>query len=280
MLVESGQVAVVTGAARGIGRAIATELASRGVSVVIVDLRAEPLGAVAEELAAAGDGAVVPATVDVADAEAMTALAQRVQERFGRIDLVINNAGIAPNDGKPMWEADLAQWRRVVDVNLFGMLHGIRAFVPHLVAAGRGHVVNIASLAGLSGTPLSASYGTSKHAAVALSEMLLAELELMGLPIGVTVVCPGFVRTPMVEENRDMTRGPEWADRLGADATALLESIEETMKDMLEPDEAARRVLAAVEAGALHTLPTGDVADGARTRTRRVLDAIEASGSD
>lgn len=278
MLIEPGQVAVVTGAARGIGRAIATELVSRGVSVVIADLRAESLGAVAEELAAVGDGVVMPVTVDVTDAEAMTALAQRVQERFGRIDLVVNNAGIAPNDGRPMWEADLVQWRRVVDVNLFGMLHGVRAFVPHLVEVGRGHVVNIASLAGLSGTPLSASYGTSKHAAVALSETLSAELELMGSPIGVTVVCPGFVRTPMVEETREMTRDPEWADRFGGDATALLESIEETMKGMLEPDEAARRVLAAVEAGALHALPTGDVADGARTRTRRVLDAIEAAG--
>lgn len=279
MRIESEQVAVVTGAARGIGRAIAAELAGRGLSVVVADLREDDLRAVVDELTALGGGAVVPATVDVGDADAMTALAQRVQERFGRVDLVVNNAGIAPSDGNPLWEADLAQWRRVVDVNLFGMLHGVRAFVPHLVAAGRGHVVNVASLAGLIGTPLSASYGTSKHAAVALSEALWAELEMMRIPVGVTVVCPGFVRTPMVEETRAMTRRPEWADRLGADAAAVLDSIEETMKDMIEPEEAARRILAAVENDVLHALPTGDVADGARARAQRVLDAIDAANT-
>ncbi|GAB3290747.1 SDR family oxidoreductase [Parasphingorhabdus pacifica] len=277
MRIEAGQVAVVTGAAGGIGCAIATELAGRGVSVVAVDVREDEVRSAVDELVASGgDGEFLPAAVDVTDAEAMAALAQRVMEHFGRIDLVFNNAGIAPHEGKPLWEADPDQWRRVVDVNLFGVLHGIRAFVPHLVAAGRGHVINTASIAGLAGTPFSASYGASKHAVVATSEALRAELDMTGLPIGVTVVCPGFVRTPMVEGTWDMTQQQEWLDKLGTDAETILESINETMKDMLEPAEAARRVLTAVENDVLHSLPCGDVADGARTRAQNILDVIDA----
>ena len=275
MRIESGQVAVVTGAAGGIGRAIAAELVDRGVSVVLADVREDSVRSLVDELAAAG-GELLPAAVDVTDAEAMAALAQRVREHFGRIDLVFNNAGIAPHEGKPLWEADLTHWRQVVDVNLFGVLHGIRAFVPHLVAAGRGHVINTASIAGLAGTPFSTSYGASKHAVVATSEALRVELDMMGLPIGVTVVCPGFVRTPMVEGTWDMTEQQEWADRLGTNAATVRASVEETMKDMLEPDEAARRILTAVENDVLHALPNGDVADGVRTRAQSILDAVDA----
>lgn len=274
MRIESGQVAVVTGAAGGIGRALAAELVGRGVSVVLADVREDSVRSHADELATTG-GELLPAAVDVTDAEAMAALAQRVLDHFGRIDLVFNNAGIAPHEGKPLWEADLSQWRQVVDVNLFGVLHGIRAFVPHLVAAGRGHVVNTASIAGLAGTPFSTSYGASKHAVVATSEALRVELDMMGLPIGVTVVCPGFVRTPMVEGTWDMTEQQEWADRLGTSAATVRASIEETMKDMLEPDEAARRILTAVENDVLHALPNGDVADGVRTRAQRILDVVD-----
>ena len=224
MLIEPGQVAVVTGAAQGIGRALAAELGGRGASVALVDLHEGGVRQTAGEL---GDTAV-PFVADVTDGDAVASVAERLLARFGRLDLVVNNAGVAPNDGKPLWEADLADWRRVVEVNLFGVLHGIRAFVPHLVAAGRGHVLNIASLAGLTGTPLSASYGTSKHAVVALSETLRAEFELLGTPIGVTVACPAFVRTPMVERTREIVESPQWAEKLGDNAVAALDAIAET----------------------------------------------------
>lgn len=275
MRVESGQVAVVTGAARGLGRGLAGELVRRGASVVLADLQEEAAQEAARELA--GEGAEVePAVVDVADPDAMHALARRVLDRFGRLDLVVNNAGVVPSGAKPMWEADLQEWRRTVDVNLFGVLHGVRAFVPHLVAADRGHVINIASLAGLAGTPLTASYGATKHAVVALSEMLEAELAMKGLSIGVSVVCPGFVRTSMTEGMQDASAMQEWAEQMGTSGSELIGMMEETAKDMLEPDEAARRILEAAESGALHVLPSGDVADGAWNRARRVLDALES----
>jgi NAD(P)-dependent dehydrogenase (short-subunit alcohol dehydrogenase family) len=243
--------------------------------VVLADLQEEAAQEAARELA--GEGAEVEsAVVDVADPDAMHALARRVLDRFGRLDLVVNNAGVVPSGAKPMWEADLQEWRRTVDVNLFGVLHGVRAFVPHLVAAGRGHVINIASLAGLAGTPLTASYGATKHAVVALSEMLEAELAMKGLSIGVSVVCPGFVRTSMTEGMQDASAMQEWAEQMGTSGSELIGMIEETAKDMLEPDEAARRILEAAESGALHVLPSGDVADGAWNRARRVLDALES----
>lgn len=275
MRVESGQVAVVTGAARGLGRGLAGELVRRGASVVLADLQEETVQETARELA--GEGAEVEsAVVDVADPDAMHALARRVLDRFGRLDFAVNNAGVVPSGAKPMWEADLQEWRRTVDVNLFGVLHGVRAFVPHLVEAGRGHVINVASLAGLAGTPLTASYGATKHAVVALSEMLEAELAMKGLSIGVSVVCPGFVRTSMTEGMQDASAMQEWAEQMGTSGSELIGVIEETARDMLEPDEAARRILEAVGSGALHVLPSGDVADGAWNRARRVLDALES----
>lgn len=275
MIIDAGQVAVVTGAAQGLGRAIAAELAGRGVSVVMADLQEGAVHRAAREIGADG-GTVLPSVVDVADADAVADLAELSLQRFGRIDVVVNNAGIAPREGTPLWESDLAQWRRIVEVNLLGVLHGVRAFVPHLVAAGRGHVVNVASLAGLAGTPLSASYGVTKHGVVALSEALRAEFDMLGHPIGVTVVCPGFVRTPMVDGMRELTGAQDWVELLGSGAAEVIEAIRQTMSDMLEPTEAATRILGAVEADRLHALPSGDIADGARTRVQIILDALDA----
>lgn len=275
MRIEAGQAAVVTGAASGIGRAMALELAARGVHVVVADLAEDGVDSVAEEIVAAG-GQAMPAAVDVTDARALHELARRAIEHTGHIELVVNNAGIVPNPA-PMWELDLADWRRVVEVNLFGVMNGIRAFVPHLVAAGRGHVINTASVAGLIGTPWSSAYGISKHGVVAASENLRAELDLAGVQVGVTVVCPGYVRTPMVEQMLRRLDEPEAREQLDPDLHA---SMVNSLTEILEPDEAARRVFAAVEAEQLYALPTGDVQGGARARAERVLQALDAAEAD
>lgn len=273
MRIEAGQVAVVTGAGSGLGRALALELAGRGVHVVLADLDERGLQAAAADVESAGVRAL-PELVDVTDAGAVAALAERAVAATAHVDLVVNNAGITPEEPAAMWELELGEWHRVLEVNLFGVMHGIRAFTPHLVAADRGHVVNIASLAGLISTPWSSAYAISKHGVVAASETLRAELDIAGSAVGVTAVCPGFVRTPMVDRMREQLDSPAWRERFGEEVrSAALESL----NDVLDPEEAARRALAAVEADQLHVLPSGDAHGGARARAERILAALDAS---
>ena len=193
MILEAGQVAVWTGAAQGLGRALAAGLIDRGVSGVLADITSERLQTTAQEFTV-GDGRALPVITDVSDATAVEALACRTREHFGQIDLVVNNAGIG--GGQPLWHTDSQDWQRVVAVNVLGVVHGIQVFVPHLARAGAGHVVNIASLSGLAATPFAGIYCASKYAVVAISETLRLKLEATGLPIGVTVACPALVRTP------------------------------------------------------------------------------------
>jgi NAD(P)-dependent dehydrogenase (short-subunit alcohol dehydrogenase family) len=218
----------------------------------------------------------------VSDTAAVGVLASRTLEHFGRVDVVVNNAGIATPDGRSVWQTDPEDWRRVLGVNLLGVVHGIQAFVPHLVAAGAGHVVNIASLAGLTVLPFGSAYCASKHAVVAVSETLRAELGMMGLPIGVTVVCPGYVRTPMVEAlftSLQAGDDAQLAERLPAGLSAeqvqqVKAMLEQGIPTMMEPDVVAQRILTAVEADQLYALTHGDFEDAVRRRAERILAVL------
>lgn len=282
MIIEAGQVAVVTGAAQGLGRALAAGLVDRGVSVALADTAQERLRDTAEAFIMRG-GQVLPVVTDVSDAAAMGALASRTLDHFGRVDVVVNNAGIAVTNGRPLWQTDPQDWHRVLAVNLLGVVHGIQAFVPHLVTAGAGHVVNIASLAGLIASPLGSAYCASKHAVVAISETLRAELDMLGLPIGVTVACPAYVRTPMTEGMFTLLQTGDDArlvQRLPAGLS--VEQMEQVrarlvqgMATMMEPDVAAEHILAAVEADRLYVLTHGDFEDRARRRVQGILAALD-----
>lgn len=184
-------VAVVTGAASGIGRALTEELVARGAHVVAADLELEAVTKLAQALA----GKVTPAHLDVTDRDAVTALVQRTAAEHGRLDYMFNNAGIgaAGSVYDHTWEA----WNRVIDVNLNGVLHGVRAAYPIMRAQGFGHIVNTASMAGLVATAMAASYATTKHAVVGLSKALRAEAADEG--IRVSVFCPGVIRTAIIE---------------------------------------------------------------------------------
>jgi NAD(P)-dependent dehydrogenase (short-subunit alcohol dehydrogenase family) len=185
-----GERIFVTGGASGLGRAIAVRFARAGWRVAIGDVN-EARGA--EALAGAADAVLL--RCDVAREEDLAAVARRLEERWGGVDVVVNNAGVA--SGGAIDEVSIDEWRRVLDVNLLGVVRGCRVFVPVLKRQGGGHLVNVASMAGLLDVPLMASYNAPKAAVVSLSETLQHELAEHG--IAVTVVCPSFFRTNLAE---------------------------------------------------------------------------------
>jgi NAD(P)-dependent dehydrogenase (short-subunit alcohol dehydrogenase family) len=186
-------VVVITGAASGIGWATAQAFYERGARVCLVDIDPRVFSAAAELGPRAQSY-----QVDVTDGAAVYALADEIVDRFGRVDVLHNNAGVCIS--KPIAQTTLADWKWVLDINLWGVIHGISAFVPILLRQGHGHIVNTASLAGLMPFPLVVAYCASKYAVVGLSEALATELAPAG--IGVTVECPGMVATQLFENAR------------------------------------------------------------------------------
>jgi short-subunit dehydrogenase len=185
-----GAVAVVTGASSGIGESTALLLARRGARVMVAARRLERLEALTERIGARG-GEALPVRCDVAEPGDLAELVERTHEAYGRCDVLVNNAGIP--GGGPFRTLPTAQIERVVRVNLLGVMLGTRAFLPMMLERGRGHIVNVASLAGRYATPGSAVYGASKHGVVAFGESLYYELKPFG--ILVTTVNPGFTKT-------------------------------------------------------------------------------------
>ena len=188
-----GRVAVVTGAAAGIGLALAEGFLAAGARVVMADIDGDRLGREASRLRLAG-AELLEARVDVGDPQAVDDLARRTVERFGRVDVLCNNAGTIAFG--PVWELDLAEWYRVVRVNLLSVVHGVRSFVPVMRANGDdGYIVNIASMAAFMQLGGVSPYVATKHAVVGLSIALAEDLEQAGSSISVSVVCPGMVAT-------------------------------------------------------------------------------------
>jgi NAD(P)-dependent dehydrogenase (short-subunit alcohol dehydrogenase family) len=188
-----GRAAVVTGAASGIGLAISEALAAAGVRVLMTDLDGE---AVTRAASAVGGAEVIARAVDVRDPDALARAADLAVERFGALHVAVNNAGIV--NGGNSWELPLEEWHRVIDVDLWGVIHGVGAFVPRILASGEeGHVVNVASMAAVTARTGIGPYTVAKHGVLGLSDVLRAELEAIGAPVGVSVVMPGMIRTGM-----------------------------------------------------------------------------------
>ena len=265
MKLERGQVAVVTGGASGIGFAMARRFAREGLAVVLADVERGALDRAVGELRASGAEAHGHVT-DVRDPEAMEALAHEVWKRNGRADVLCNNAGVATL-GR-IADQTLADWEWVFGVNFWGVLHGIRAFLPKLQAAGRpAHIVNTASLAGLVNSPMLAPYFVSKHAVVSLSECLHLELLAEGSPIGVSVLCPGFVKTSIMDSSRNREAGPSEAEQLERPGAGQLDQIMRFgITTGMDPAEVADKVFAAVTDGRFWVLPH----DGSCDRVRAV----------
>ncbi|HEY6532510.1 MAG TPA: SDR family NAD(P)-dependent oxidoreductase [Acidimicrobiales bacterium] len=190
-----GRSAVVTGAASGIGLAVCEAFCAQGMKVLMLDVQADLLSEQAARLAADGHE-VHPMVVDVSDPDAVEAAAAAAVERFGALHVAVNNAGIIV--GGLSWELSLEQWQSVLGVNLWGVIHGVRSFVPRILATGEeGHVVNTASMAAVLPIRNIAPYTVAKHGVLGLSDVLRAELEDQGAPVGVSVVMPGMIQTAL-----------------------------------------------------------------------------------
>jgi NAD(P)-dependent dehydrogenase (short-subunit alcohol dehydrogenase family) len=197
-----GRTAVVTGAAAGIGRALAERCASEGMNVVLADVEADALQAATKAIEEHGVRAIGVRT-DVTQSDSLRELAGRTLDEFGGVHLLCNNAGVFAAGGV-LWETPLADFEWQFSVNIMGIIHGIQAFVPIMLEqAGEAHVVNTASMAGVTSSPLSGGYFASKHAAVSLSETLFHELEQRGSQIGVSVLCPELVATRIGDAERN-----------------------------------------------------------------------------
>jgi NAD(P)-dependent dehydrogenase (short-subunit alcohol dehydrogenase family) len=233
----ANKVAVVTGAASGIGLGLVERLLDEGMSVAMADVELGALEAAAEPLLAQGLP-VLPVQTDVSDADAVDRLAERTVDAFGAVHVVCNNAGVTTN-GRA-WELGLEDWRWVIDVNLWGVIHGIRTFVPLLVEQGEGHVVNTSSMAGVGILNNLAPYLASKHAVTAMSEGLAAELAEAGSSVGVSVLCPGAVRTKILSSARNREPGVGPGQQVPAEVVELIDQ-------GLEPSAVAGMVVDAVQ---------------------------------
>ena len=244
-----GRVAVVTGAASGIGRALVDRFAAEGMRVVLADIERQALDDAWREVAAEhGDDAVLAVPTDVGDDASVEALAAATFERFGTAHVVCNNAGVGV--GGLTWTVPADRWRWAVDVNLLGVARGVRAFVPRMIEQGEGHVVNTASAAGLLTGPVMAPYYATKHAVVALSEALWFDLQVVGSPVGVSVLCPEWVRTRIHESERNRPEGvDEMPGVADGDGPGVREVIQGLVAGGLDPAAVAATVVEAIRSG-------------------------------
>jgi NAD(P)-dependent dehydrogenase (short-subunit alcohol dehydrogenase family) len=266
MRLTARMVAVVTGGASGIGRSLALALADRGLRIALTDVEAPTLIEVAGELRSSGAD-VLERAMDVADPSAVASFASFVDEWFGPVDLVCNVAGVV-GPRVPTWEQRAVDWQWVVQVNLLGVANVLRAFLPPMVGRNAGHVVNVASIAGLAPIPGggNAPYAASKFGVVGLSETLREELNEVAPAVGVTIVCPGPVATRIHDAARNRPAALQ-GERTGPEPRPAFANT----ATRISPTEAATQILAAVEEDRCYLLTNPENAPDIRARMSRLL---------
>jgi NAD(P)-dependent dehydrogenase (short-subunit alcohol dehydrogenase family) len=272
-----GRVAVVTGAASGIGFALAEALAAEGAQVVLADIEQEPLDAAVRRLRANGHRSVGVRT-DVRHERDVRQLADATMSEFGAVHIVCNNAGV--ESGALFSDIPLRTWEWVMDVNFWGVVHGCRTFLPLLRAQEEGHIVNTASMSALATDQSTMTpYACSKFAVHALSECLETELRGAGENIGVSVIMPGPIRTQMLDAERNRPLGVPATDTVPA-RRVWRDAMSGAMRERgLEPDTVAAQVVEAIRAGRFFVLTHPDGALAAvRRRLRRMTDDVPPAG--
>ena len=268
----TGKTAFVTGAAGGIGFALAKSFAQAGMKVMLADIEAETLAGAVESLAADADIAGV--SCDVADPVSVERAAQASFQAFGNVHVVCNNAGVAGGSG--IDDISIDNWRWVIDVNLMGVVHGIAAFLPHIRAHGEGgHIVNTASMAGMQSGLGFSPYVASKFAVVAMSEGLAMQLKPDG--IGVTVLCPGYVRTGIGQSgrNRPARYGPAQTPDPASPGGLLIAHIAQSLAAGLDPMQVATCVLTAIREDELYVFTHPEMRDEVDERFAAIQAALD-----
>ena len=269
-----GKVAVVTGGASGIGLAMATRFAAEGMRLVLADIEDAVLEQAASDLRENG-AEVLTVQTDCGDAASMDNLAEESLAHYGSVHVVCNNAGVGARG--TMWELGVNDWEFVLRVNLWGVIHGVRVFAPHLVEQDEGHIVNTGSMAGLVSVSGTGPYNVSKHGVVTLSETLYGELQDAGSNVGVSVLCPGIIRTNLRNSERNR---PEHLRDIDAEAvrkrTENTPGFSDTVRLQALPAEwAAECVFEGIKANRFYIL-THDDHEGQIPRRH---DAIQNDGN-
>lgn len=270
-----GRVAVVTGAASGIGLAMAQQFAADGMKLVLADIEDARLENALAQVRALGAEAISQ-RVDVASEAQVNALADAAFGHYGAVHVVCNNAGVAaPSLMTNAWQAPIADWHWMLNVNLMGVLYGVRAFVPRMLAAGdEGHIVNTASVAGL----LTAAnpYHVSKQGVTCITEGLYRDLRRMGAKVSASVLCPGWIRTDIMkaERNRPADFGPATdLSQMPDTVQRMVSAFDETLEAGYDPSQVASDVSQAIRADRFYVVPAQEYLQGLiRTRMQDIIE--------
>jgi NAD(P)-dependent dehydrogenase (short-subunit alcohol dehydrogenase family) len=276
----TGRVAVITGAGSGMGKAFAQRFAAEGMKVVAADIQPDALEATVAEIEAAGHE-VLGVAVDVASPESVGRLADEAFKHFGVVNLLCNNAGVEGYLDGAIWEATDKDWQWTVGVNFWSVVHGIRAFVPRMLASGEpGHVVNTCSMTSV----ISAGnlYSVTKQAVLALTELLDADLRTRDARIGVTALCPGTIATNLFQGSRNRPadlRNDDAPEPVG-EGKELRERMHGLLAAGMQPAEVAGKLVTAVRSGTLYLLTDHEWDDRITARHRAIMDgAVGAAKS-
>ena len=266
----SGKTAVITGAGSGIGAALAGLAGAQGMNLVLADINLDDLEIVASQIVAP---AIVVQQTDVADADAVQALADLSWSRFGEVSVLCNNAGVVPGGRhRPVWDYSPEDWRWAFGVNVDGVVNGIRSFVPRMLAEGRpGHVLNTASVAGFVSGSGSADYGASKHAVVRITEALYAGLRDEQAPIGVTMLCPGLVATRIYDSERSRPSHLRTVGGRPEEAEALQSVADNLYRNAPSADEVAKLAFDGIRNDQLYVFTTTRFDEPIRARADAIL---------
>lgn len=268
------KVAVITGAASGIGRGITERCVKEGMQVVLADIEEEALLKTEEELGNSG-GTILAIRTDVSKLDDVQSLAQKTLDAFGAVHLLFNNAGVAV--GRPIWESTLVDWQWILGVNLWGVIYGVQTFVPIMLEQNTDcHIVNTASIEGLWSRPRNGPYQVTKHAVVSLSEVLYHELILMEAKVRVSVLCPGAVNTRIVESWRnrptELQNPPEEQPEITPEIAERMEMMRQVFKEGMPPKEVADRVFNAIREEQFYVLTHPDLKERVQKRMENIIN--------